>query len=237
VSIRKHTILVLFITLFLLPAGKGHDIAVQPDTSRIQIRVPDAGNIAGYRKQKAFNYERKSGNNSIMLMIRQWLYDKIGRLFKLFDHAGRIELLLVILLALAATAFILKVNNINPIALFKGKNRALQPVYEIGKENIGLTDFPVLIDQAIKQQNYRLAVRYHYLQTLAILAMAGKIQARDEKTNREYLLELGTGETRNSFAGLIYGFEFIWYGEFVPDEDQYLRLKAAFVSFQKSLRG
>ena len=96
-------------------------------------------------------------------------------------------------------------------------------------------DFPVLIEQATRQGNYRLAVRYHYLQSLALLAMAGKIQLRDEKTNRQYLSELGTGETRNIFAGLVYGFEFVWYGEFVPDEMQYQRINEAFVEFQKSL--
>jgi hypothetical protein len=237
VNIRKHIVLVLFFTLFLLPAGRGADITVPPDTTRIQIRVPDARNIAVYRNQKAFNYERKTGNNSISLMIRQWLYNILGRLVRLFDHEGSVELLLVILIALAVTAVILKVNNINPIALFRGKNRTLQPAFEIGKENIGQMDFAVLIAQATKQGNYRLAIRYHYLQTLAMLAMAGKIRPRDEKTNREYISELGNGETRNSFARLVYGFEFIWYGEFVPDEVQYLRLKMAFVSFQEGLQG
>jgi len=237
VSIRKHILLVLLITLFLLPAGKGADIPIPSDSTGIKIRQPDAKHIAEYRDQKAFNYSPKSGNYSFQAMLRRWLADKLERFFKLFNHAGSIELIIVILIALAITAIILKVNDINPIALFRRKNQALHPSFDIGKENIAQMDFPLLIDQATKQENYRLAVRYHYLQTLAILAMAGKIQPRDEKTNRQYLMELESGETRNIFATLVYGFEFIWYGEFVPDRDQYLRLSTAFVSFQKSLQG
>lgn len=236
VNIKKHIILLIFISLFLLPTGRGTDIAVAPDSTGIQIRLPDAENIADYRDQKAFNYEVKKGNNSFQLMIRQWLIDKFGRLFDLVNRTGSIEWLLVILLALAVTAIILRINDINPIALFRRKSRNLQSGFDTGKENIALIDFPALIGQAAKQENYRLAVRYQFLQTLALLAMTGKIQTRDEKTNREYLSELGNGETKNTFAGLVYGFEFIWYGEFVPDEDQYLRLSASFVSFQKSLQ-
>jgi len=234
VSIRK-TILLLFITLFLLPAGRGADIAVQPDTASINIRLPDAEKIAEYREQKAFDYSQKEGNFSFQKMLLQWLLDKFNWVFRLFNHAGSVELFLVILIALAIIAIILRINNINPIALFRRKNQALQPVYGIGKENISRMDFPVLIDQATRLGNYRLAVRYHYLQTLAMLAMAGKIQPRDEKTNRQYLSELGSGEIRNVFAQLVYGFEFIWYGEFVPDELQYQQISSAFVEFQKSL--
>jgi hypothetical protein len=225
----------MLITLFLLPAGRGADIVIKPDTTRITMRLPDAKHIAEYRELKAFDYTQKTGNFSFQKMLQRWLLDKLNWFLRLFNYAGSVELFLVILIALAVIAIILKVNDINPIALFRRKNRALQPSYEIGKENIARMDFPVLIDQASRQGNYRLAVRYHYLQTLALLAMTGKIQPRDEKTNRQYIAELGSGETGNVFARLVYGFEFVWYGEFVPDELQYQRISTAFTEFQKLL--
>lgn len=233
--IKKHVVLVILITLFLLPAVRGADVAVKSDTASIQIRLPDAKHIAGYRDQKAFDYTRKSGGYSIQLILQRWLFEKLKWLLRLFDHAGSVELFLVILITLAITAVILKINNINPIALFRRKNHQLQPSYDTGKENIVQMDFPVLIDNASRHGNYRLAVRYYYLQTLLMLAVTGKIQLRDEKTNREYLSELGNGETRTVFARLVYGFEFVWYGEFVPDEKQYQRISSAFNEFQKTL--
>ena len=234
-SIKKHILLLLFITLFLFPAGKGADIAFLTDTTSIKVRLPDAKHIAGYRDQKSFDYQQKIGNYSLQKMLQRWIFNKIGYLFKLFNHAGSIELFLAILIVLAIIAIILKINNINPIALFRQKDHILQPSFNIGNENIADMNFPVLIEQAIKQQNYRLAVRYHYLQTLAMLAMAGKIQPGDEKTNRQYLSELGSGETRLIFAQLVYGFEYIWYGEFIPDEKQYFIVSSAFIEFKKSL--
>ena len=235
-NIRKHIILLLFTAFFLLPAGKSADITILSDTTGISIRHPDADHIAGYRKQQAYNYYRKSGNNSFQLMLRQWIIDKIGRLFAIFNHAGSIELFLVILIALAIVAIILKINNINPIALFRRRDQILLPTFTVGNENIADMDFPVLIDNATKQGNYRLAVRYHYLETLALLASAGKIQLRDQTTNRQYLSELGSGNTRNIFAKLVNGFEFIWYGEFIPDEKQYLRISSDFIEFKKSVQ-
>ena len=236
-NIRKQIILITFIALFLLPSGKGADISVRPDSTYIQIRLPNAENIAKYRHQKAFDYAiENQGNNSFQLMIRQWLIDKIERLFRVANMAESIELILLFLIVAAVTAIILRMNYINPIALFRSKDRNLQPIFTSEKENIDLIDFPFFIDKAVKGKDFRLAVRYHYLQSLALLALAGKIQTRDAKTNRDYLSEIGDPETRNAFAGLVYGFEFIWYGEFIPDENQYLKFSASFVSFQKSLQ-
>ncbi len=235
-NIRKHILILLFSAFFLLPAGKSADIAFQPDTTVVSIRLPIAKHIAEYHKQKAFNYERKYGSNRLWAFLRQWLFDKINRLFNVFDHPGSIEIFLIILITLAIIAIILKINNINPIALFMRKDQIVLPSFNIGNENIADMNFPDLIGKACKQGNYRLAVRYQYLETLAILATAGKIKLRDQTTNRQYLSELGSGEISNIFAKLVYGFEFTWYGEFIPDEKQYLRISAAFIDFKKTLQ-
>jgi hypothetical protein len=150
--------------------------------------------------------------------------------------SGSAELYLGILLVLAVIAIVMRVNDINPIALFRRKNRTIQPAYETGNENISEMDFPVLIDQAVQQNNYRLAVRYHYLQSLSMLAGFGEIELREGKTNREYIQEIKNNEARTIFRNLVYGFEFVWYGEFLPNEKQYLQLSSAFVTFSKSLQ-
>ena len=234
--IKKHFLLILFIAIFLFPTGLRAANAIRSDTAGFQIRLPSAGNITDYHNQKAFNYVIKKANSNNQLIIWRWIIGKIGQFFILINEAGRFEWFLVIMIALAILSIVLKVNDVNPIALFRSKNQRLQPSFEIGKENIAGMDFPALIDQAERQQNYRLAIRYQYLQSLAMLELAGKIKLKDEKTNREYLREIGQGETGTLFARLVYGFEYIWYGEFLPDEKQYLQINSAFIVFQNSLK-
>ncbi len=234
-SIKK-LLLFLFISLFLLPASSGAEIVIPGDSSSVTIRLPDKLKIAEYKNQEAFNYSKHTGQLNVFKMVPGWLRDAIYRFLKTIYNAGSTELVLVILLAVAIIAIILKMNDINPIALFRRKKRNLQPLFEIGKENIGEMDFPLLIEKAVHQQDFRLAIRYHYLQSLNGLAGMGKIELREGKTNREYLHEISNVELQKFFGQLVYGFEFVWYGEFLPDEKQYEMLSSAFVEFKKSLQ-
>jgi hypothetical protein len=235
VSFRK-LLLFLFIILILLPATSRAGIVIPADSSSVTIRVPDKQQIAGYKSQDDFNYSRNNGQPSLIQILPDWLRNAITRLIKTIYNAGSAELFLVILLAAAIVAVILKVNDINPIALFRRKKRNLQPLFEIGSENIGEMDFPLLIESAVKQNNFRLAIRYHYLQSLNLLAGIGKIELREGKTNREYVQEISNLEMQNFFAKLVYGFEFVWYGEFLLNEKQYGKLSSAFGEFKKSLQ-
>jgi len=235
VSIRK-LLLFLFINLLLLNAISRAEIAIPSDSSSVTIRLPDKEQIVEYGNQEDFNYARHAGQPGVLQIIPGWLRDVISRLIKTIYTAGSAELFLVILLAVAIVAIILKVNDINPVALFRRKKRKLQPLFEIGKENIGEMDFPLLIETAVKQNNFRLAIRYQYLQTLNLLAEIGRIELREGKTNREYLHEISNVELQKFFGQLVYGFEFVWYGEFLPDEKQYEMLDSSFREFKKSLR-
>jgi len=236
VNIRK-LFLIFLTSLFLLPSELKAEISIPGNSSSVETRLPDKQKIAKYKDLKSFDYAQKTGRPNALLLIPEWLRDTLYRLIKSIYDAGSAELFLVIMLAVAIIAIILKVNDINPVALFRRKKHNLHPLFEIGKENITGMDFPKLIDQAVKQENYRLAIRYHYLETLAVLAGKGEIELREGKTNREYLHELKSNESRNVFSRLVYGFEFVWYGEFLPDEKQYQVLNTAFVVFQKSLQG
>jgi len=89
-------------------------------------------------------------------------------------------------------------------------------------------DFDRLINNAVKQQNYRLATRYLYLQLLQKLSLAGAIDFAADKTNSEYLREI-TGKTyKEDVAMLTRYYEYVWYGEFAIDENQYRVLAEKF---------
>ena len=93
------------------------------------------------------------------------------------------------------------------------------------------SDFDKLIRTAIQSGNYRLAVRYHYLQTLHLLAAKNQVQLAADKTNYQYVNELVNKNYQNDFAGLTLNYEYVWYGEFAIEELVYEKLKTAFISF------
>ena len=97
------------------------------------------------------------------------------------------------------------------------------------------SDFDKLIRTAIQSGNYRLAIRYHYLQTLHLLAGKNQVQLAGDKTNYQYVKELVNKNYLNDFSALTLNYEYVWYGEFAIDEIVYSKLKTAFMSFNNKL--
>lgn len=77
-------------------------------------------------------------------------------------------------------------------------------------------DFDALITQAFNHHNYRLAIKYAYVQTLYQLQEKGHILLQSGKTNQDYLRSLPK-EFRPSFTPLLHVYEYVWYGEKMPD--------------------
>lgn len=96
-------------------------------------------------------------------------------------------------------------------------------------------DYSKLIEQAVRQQNYRLAVRYHYLQTLQKLAAKGAITFASDKTNQEYLYELSDKKYKKEFASLTLNYDYAWYGEFVISDGAFRTIEQKFIQFNSGI--
>ncbi len=97
------------------------------------------------------------------------------------------------------------------------------------------TDYDRLIGGALSDNNYRLAVRYLYLQSLQKLTAAGTINFAADKTNYQYLDELQGRPFKNDFAYLTRQYEYIWYGGFAIDGLLFSSLQNNFRQFNKQL--
>jgi hypothetical protein len=92
----------------------------------------------------------------------------------------------------------------------------------------GESDFDLLIKQALQQRNYRLAVRYQYLKTLHKLADKKLVELAADKTNYQYVREIGNPAYQNDFAALTLNYEYVWYGEFEIEENIYRNMNEKF---------
>lgn len=110
------------------------------------------------------------------------------------------------------------------------KNRKLNNYEDITAENIENTDINTLIQNAENDNNFRLAIRYYYLLVLKHLSLKNFIKFEDDKTNSEYLNEINDKAFSKKFAYTSYLYNYIWYGEFPLNTDEYNKAKSNFVT-------
>lgn len=95
-------------------------------------------------------------------------------------------------------------------------------------------DFDQLIHQACKLGDYRMAVRYLFLRTLQQLRDKNQINYEPDKTNSRYVYELPE-QWRNDFSRLIFQYEYVWYGHFDIQKEQYSQVEKAFSNFSQKI--
>ena len=112
--------------------------------------------------------------------------------------------------------------------LFGKKNRNINITNQDIEENIHKINFQERILQLENQQDYRSAIRYHFLFSLKKMTDKNLINWNPEKTNRDYLRELKNINLKQDFSRMIYIYDYIWYGEFDAQEKDYQHYKSFF---------
>lgn len=118
----------------------------------------------------------------------------------------------------------------------KSSDKNIIPVSNI-EANIHNTDFNALIASAEAEHNYRLAIRYYYLWLLKGLSETGRIQYDVEKTNSDYQEEIHSAELKKSFSYTSYLYNYIWYGEFPVNQNEFDHAKTTFNALLNQLKG
>ncbi len=96
-------------------------------------------------------------------------------------------------------------------------------------------DYDALIYKYQLEENYRLAVRFMYLRLIRTIRDKGEIQIRDSSTNAEIAHAFESHPGGGDFRYLATAYEYIYYGEFIPQQDLFNRLKNRFEDFQQTL--
>ena len=99
----------------------------------------------------------------------------------------------------------------------------------LSEDHIEQVDLNRLLKNALKENDFRLAVRYQYLISLKSLSQNGIIDWHFEKTNWDYLKEISTPAMQKLFKEVSYIYDYIWYGEQPVDAEKY---KAAEIKFR-----
>jgi hypothetical protein len=196
-------------------------------------------NIPSRYKGKDFDYTtvkpRMSFFEKLMQKIERILQSIFGE--TIFTKSGNFAGVLLRFFAIVLVGFLLYfiikfLLGKNGNFLFGKKNRKVDIKDEELHEDIHEINFPESILKFEKSGDFRSAVRYQFLFTLKKLSDKKLIVWNQEKTNKDYVSELKAPHLKDEFYNLSYIFDYVWYGEFAIDEENYLKFKNQYQSFK-----
>ena len=177
-----------------------------------------SGNYEDYKNEEA---KRKEQNNSDSISIN------LGPLAWIFyiAIAGAVIFLVYIL-----------INEGGSNLFSSNRNKTLNNFEEITAENIENADILTLIKNAENDNDFRLAIRYYYLLILKTLSLKNYIKFEDDKTNNEYLIEVSDKPFSKDFQYTSYLYNYIWYGEFPINLNNYNTAKTNMETLLKQVK-
>ncbi len=213
------------------------------DDSNIEKQTISEKDLETYKADEEFNYTEVKKEENIFDKFVRWLRNLLRQFWESIFGIGSVTgflyfifrvlpyLLLAILIYLLIR-FFLKVNSNNIIGKQQEKG---QISYSEEEQIIKNEDIDALIHQAIKQKNYRLAIRYYYLLALKKLTETDNIEWQPQKTNEDYITELDNTYYKPDFENITKIYDYVWYGEFNIDAVKFESLKLPFESLNKTI--
>ncbi|MGB1308241.1 MAG: DUF4129 domain-containing protein [Oceanihabitans sp.] len=219
-------------------------LSVQIDDSTIIIKKIEEKHLKKYHEDSKFNYNEETTNQNFITKAILWLKNIIRSFFEWLFGVGNatgilkfilntLPYLILAFLIYLIFKFFLKVNSRNIIS---GKQNPSTIHFSEEENIIKNEDINQLINQAIAQKNYRLAIRYYYLLSLKILSDNQTINWQTQKTNADYISEIQTKNIQSSFINITRIYDYVWYGEFFIDAVKFEKLKQPFETLNKKLK-
>ncbi|MDH5379896.1 MAG: hypothetical protein OEW75_03535 [Cyclobacteriaceae bacterium] len=141
----------------------------------------------------------------------QWLNDLFQTSVENFDNILNILYFLATIIILF---LIYKLAGSRFAWLLGKKDKGTSLGFSVSEENIHIIDYDKEILKAIKENEYRIAIRLVYLRSLKLLSDKDIIHWQEGKTDYEYLLEMKDEGMKSHFEKLSFHFNYVWYGHF-----------------------
>jgi len=220
----------IFLQIFSLPmfviAQKNVDYDINT-----KIKVKQSETIDKYLNDKSFAYV--NDNLKFQMSFLDKVIYKIQRfLYKLFSYKHS-DTVFYIFISVIFLFVIIKIFGLNYQAILYRKPGKAKSKLDVFSEDINSIDFDELISRYIQYKNYNLAVRYLFLKYLKYLSDTEIIAWETNKTNFDYRNEIKNTKYFQNYQKLSFFYEYIWYGEFPVDKEQFEYTKQ---EFDKSFR-
>ena len=205
----------------LANAAVKDSLSVTIDSSKIAPKH-FSDNLSKKYNGDDFDYDAMEGEaENFIARAIGWFFNKIGQVFgihlspEMFEVVKFIIYGLLIVFAIYILVKLLVGDSAS--SFFSRSSKAVAPL-NIQEEHIENVDLDSYIKNALKEENYRLAIRYMYLKSLKLLSLNNSINWHFEKTNSDYLREIEDENLREAFKKTSYLYDNIWYGEYALDK-------------------
>lgn len=227
--------ILMMIFLSWLPGTLQAQAMIKKDTSHLTVTTFSRSNLNDYKSKREFQYEVKAkGLNAWdRFWIQFWNW-----VSKQFDRKGvklSLKILFWALVAGVMSFAIVKIVGMDKIRLLIRGEKSGLGEFTVAEEDIHGIDFKKAIAKATEEKDFREATRLLYLQSLKELSDKSLINWAAHKTNIDYSSELSKSGLQEGFSQLTRFYEYAWYGEFMPAEEDYHKIAGIFHHFNQKL--
>jgi hypothetical protein len=222
-----------------VPAAEDEDMPAEeeattyyPDTLKRELRSIVYDSVQAVSADKGFYYKRYMDS---LLRATQFRPQKSRRPVNLSgtDFFSSIFGIFFWIIAIGLFTYLVYRLFLSNSSFFSRNRKNIAADITVAREE-DTSDPDSLLRNAIKSGNYRLAVRYLYLQSLKRLSEKKFIEINTNKTNYEYVTEIRRHKFANEFASLTLQYEYVWYGEYPVDERLFEQIQSGFTQFNKN---
>lgn len=217
----------LFCFLLFLPALLQSRAQPAPlsDTARnIKVRHIKKEKLQKWQKSKHFSYETKQNPSSFWQTLKMrfllWISDLFAN--KKSSRISRAVVIVIALIVVASGVYFLSGMQKSGVFVREANSNVGSHTFE---EDIYEINFEEAVQSAEKSQDFRLALRYHYLNLLKNLSDKERINWQINKTNLDYIKEMKYDQV---FIILTRHYEQAWYGELNYSQTEYEQIKIKF---------
>ncbi|WP_179336215.1 DUF4129 domain-containing protein [Winogradskyella costae] len=219
-----------------LSVAQQNEQSVYFDDSILETQDITEDDLKSYKANEEFNYSEAEPEENFLDKAYRWLQNIIRKFWEAIFGVGTasgflyfafkiLPYLLLGFLVFLLVRFFLKVNSNNLITKTKKQGSIL---FSEEEQIIKNEDIPALINDAINQKNFRLAIRYYYLLSLKYLTESESILWQPQKTNEDYINEIDKDHLKVEFKNITRIYDYVWYGEFNVDAIKFETLKRPF---------
>lgn len=201
---------------------------------KVNIRIPDKSKIEEYRKDPRFEYKKEERGlswwNRILLAINNFINNLLGTI----AESGMLSIVVLLIIVVVICLIVLKLIGVDYRTLL-GKKELDKSDIDIYTENVHEMNFDALISNALRNKDYRLAVRFLYLKNLKQMSDKDIIEWSAHKTNYSYQYEIQNSLLRSKFLETTLIFDYVWYGEFELDESKFTEVDSRMGDLNKMI--
>lgn len=240
----KFNQVLLFLFLIFLSLSYSYSNSTEIFSYNFQLQdnknLFDEEKLESFKNDGDYNYNEENSTVNWWTDFKEWLSVQWRNLFGenynpdsfLFKILGVLPYIIIPLAFVLLIWFLVRSDPGSQIMRQHNKSKVILTEEE---ELLMKRDLESLAKEAISRKEYRLAIRYLYLDCIKRLDMKRIINYANEKTNYEYVREIKASEVARTFRSLTMSYEQIWYGHLIFDDTYFEKFEQNYRRFHTIL--